>query len=322
MDLVWFLLAIATGGTALLWGSGQLIDGASAMARQLKVSPLTIGMTVVAFGTSLPELATSIRAALAGSSNIAVGNALGSNIANIGLVVGTVALLGGIRFQTSLLKKEFPLMLGISLIAGLMLSNGQLSRREGLLLSLLLLPVLLLMIRPRDQAVHPGTKEEMTGSFGRTLLVVMAGLGILLLGVESLLWGAQGVAKAFGISDLVIGLSVVAVGTSLPELAASIAGIARDQHDISLGNILGSNLFNLLLVLGTPIMIHPATPGPEAFQRDYAVMMAFSLALALFMMIKGRNRPEGRMGRGIGGLLLVCYASYCLLILHGDGQRS
>ncbi|UCE90668.1 MAG: calcium/sodium antiporter [Pseudomonadota bacterium] len=305
--------AVVTGFALLLWGADRFVFGASATADRLGVSPLIIGLTIVGFGTSAPEMIVSAVAAWQGNSGIAVGNAIGSNIANIALVLGTTAVVCPLVVRSETLRREYPLMFLVMLLALVLLLDGQLSRIDGvvLLAGLALMGYWVVRIGKRKSREDPLTEEfdhEIPHtSMTRALLWLAAGLVLLLASSRLLVWGAVNLAQAIGVSDLIIGLSVVAIGTSLPELAASLVSALRKEPDIAIGNVIGSNIFNLLAVLGLPGVIAPLSLAPEVLQRDYPVMIA--LTVALFVMAFG-FRGDGRITRIEGVLLLLAYAGY------------
>jgi len=306
--------AIIFGLALLVWSADRFVSGAAALARNLGVSPLLIGLTVVGVGTSAPEMLVSVMAAYSGNMGMAVGNAVGSNTANIGLILGTTAAIAPLTIASGVLRREYPLMLGISLLGYILLIDSELQRLDGFILLIGLIGTLLLMIRiARSQRDHDPLQLELEEeipvgiSTGRAGLLIGVGLAVLLVSSRLLVWGATNVALAFGVSDLVIGLTIVAVGTSLPELAASISSALKREHDIAFGNILGSNIFNILAVLSPAALIAPGTIDPAAISRDLPVMLAFSVLL--FLLGRGRN-GAGRIGRGAGFALLAAYLGY------------
>lgn len=306
--------AIVIGLVILIWGADRFVLGAAALARSLGVPPLLIGLTVVGFGTSAPEILVSTMAALEGSPGIAIGNALGSNIANIALILGATALFSPLTVRSDMLRREYPLLLAVSVGAFLLLMDGHLGVIDGvILLTGLLISMLLLVrigLRRRD---HDPLAEEMEAEIPSDLSALAAsawflvGLVALVISSRMLVWGAIEIAVAFGISDLVIGLTIVAVGTSLPELAAAIMSAVKNEHDLAIGNVVGSNIWNLLAVLGIPGLLAPGVIPPEVANRDMLVMLA--LTLALFMM--GRSsHTHGTINRVEGGLLLSAFIAY------------
>jgi len=306
--------AIVIGLFILVWGADRFVLGAASLARSLGVPPLLIGLTVVGFGTSTPEILVSTMAALEGSPGIAIGNALGSNIANIALILGVTALFSPLTVQSDMLRREYPILLAVSAGAFVLLADGHLGRIDGLiLLAGLVLSMLLLVsigLRRRD---HDPLAEEMEAEipYGLTALAAsgwfLVGLIALIISSRLLVWGAIEVAVTLGISDLVIGLTIVAVGTSLPELAAAVMSAVKNEHDLAIGNVVGSNIWNLLAVLGIPGLLAPGVIPPEVVNRDMLVMLA--LTLALFVMGRSKH-THGTINRLEGGLLLSCFIAY------------
>lgn len=306
-------LIFLAGLIVLSWSADRFIQGASAISGYFGVPPLFIGLTIVAMGSSAPEIMVSISAALAGNRDTAVGNAIGSNIANIGLVLGAVALLKPLQVASGTLRREMPMVLLVSLLAAYLMWDGRLGHREGLLLLVLFFLVigLLAWLALRSEKSDPLSKElsaELPNiPVTKALLWLLMGMLLLPLSAHMMVDSATHIARYFGISDLVIGLTIVAIGTSLPELAASISGILKKEDDLALGNILGSNIFNILAVLSVPGLLAPGNIDPQAMQRDMPVMLVLTLLLILFCFaIKERRRIE----RWQGGLLLACYLAY------------
>ncbi len=314
------ILAVLAGFVALTWGADRFVVGAAATARNLGVPTLVIGLTVVGFGTSAPEILVSAMAALQGNTSLAIGNALGSNITNIALVLGATALIAPLAVHSTVLRREFPVLMAIMLFTLALLTDGRLDRHDGVLLLAGLAVMLYWMVNlglraRRNDPIRSEYAAEIPEAMplGRALLWLLLGLVVLLLSARLLVWGAVEVATVLGVSDLVIGLTVVAIGTSLPELAASVVSALRHEHDIAIGNIIGSNMYNLLAVLGLPALIHPAAFPPEVLMRDYPVMIV--LTLGLFAAAYG-FRGQGRITRVEGGLLLAAFVGYQYLLFH------
>lgn len=315
-------LALFAGLCGLIWGADKFVNGSVGIARSLGVSSLVIGLTVVSIGTSAPEIIVSINAALENSGGLAVGNAIGSNLANIGLVLGITALVAPIPVQKHLLYEESPVLLLITALAGLCLYDGQLNRIESIALGILVIPLLIMVVKYKRS--HPdlespeASSTDIDLSLKNSSLWLFIGLIALLAGAELTVWSAKSVALHFGISDLVIGLTVVAIGTSLPELAASVMSAKRGHHDIAIGNIFGSNLFNLLLVMTAAGMISPIALSSDVFTRDYlalATMTLLLVAIVAFALLKGRGKPGGAfVSRVIGVVLLSAYCSYYIVL--------
>jgi len=308
------LLALLGGIVLLLWSADRFVEGAAATARHAGMPPLLIGMVVVGFGTSAPELLVSALAAAGGNPNLALGNAYGSNIANIGLILGVVALIRPIAVHSQVLRKELPILLAVTLLSAVLLWDGRLGRVDATVLLLAFTGIMGWAIyhglRRRHDALAKQTGAELSDramTLGRALFWLLVGLILLVISSRILVWGAVTLAQGLGISDLVIGLTVVAVGTSLPELASSCAAVYRNEHDIALGNVLGSNLFNTLAVVGLAAAIQPLQVGPEVLYRDWAVMTG--MTAALFVTAYG-FRGEGRINRFEGALLLAGYLGY------------
>ena len=320
------ILAILTGFIILAWSADRFVDGAAALARHLGISPLIVGLTIVGFGTSAPELVISAIAALAGNTNLAIGNAIGSNIANVGLVLGTTAALSPLAIASSILKREYPLMLAAMALVFIVLIDGNLGMSEGLILPLCLLAVLIwtVVTGMREGRNAPYTPDDaleiefeaelalddiMTATWATVWL--FAG-GILLVASSRLLvWGATTIATALGISDLVIGLTIVAIGTSLPEIAASVTSVLKGENDIAIGNVLGSNIFNSLGVIGLPALIYPSAVNIDVLYRDLPVMIAFSILLYI-LLYSHKGKPS--LSRRSGFLLLSLYAAYLVIL--------
>lgn len=307
-------LAILAGFVGLVWSADRFVDGSAAIANNFGVPKLLIGLTVVAFGTSAPEIVVSISAALKGTGEIAIGNAIGSNLANVGLVLGITALVAPITVKSYILKQEIPIMLGVMGIAGWFLYNGELTRIEGITLVSLMIPLIGWLIYNKKQ--HPEEEEDIASmETWMASIWFLIGLALLIISAESLVWGATTVAIKFGISPLIIGLTIVAIGTSLPELAASVLSALKGHHDIALGNIIGSNIFNLLLVAGIPTIIQPLDMGTDVFYRDYISMIGISLLLCLMMAWGVLFKKNAILGRFSGILLLIAYAGYYTLLI-------
>lgn len=322
MEMLLNGVAILTGFLLLIWSADRFVIGASGIALNFGVSPLIIGLTIVGFGTSAPEMIVSGVAAYEGTPNLAVGNALGSNITNIALVLGITALVTPLMVHSKILRREYPIMFMIMLIAWALLWDGELGRIDGIILLsgmfALLAFITLIGIKENKQAGSPDPlEEEFCEEIPRDMSTPMAflwlliGLLLLLISSRLLIWGAVNIAHAFHVSDLIIGLTIVAVGTSLPELAASVTSALKGEHEIAIGNIIGSNMFNLLGVLGIPGIMTGAILDPSVLSRDYPVMIALSVLLFIFAYgFKG----EGRLNRFEGGILLICYIAYMIVL--------
>lgn len=308
------IAAVIFGFAILVWGSDRFIAGAAAIARNMGVSPLLIGLTIVGFGTSAPEVLVSAMASLQGNPGLAIGNALGSNIANIALILGITALVSPLTVKSNTLKREYPMLLAVSLLALLLMLDGSLDRMDGIILVAALLLVLFGIISigissrssdPMNVDYDAEIPEDMPS--GRAVVWFILGLALLLLSSRMLIWGAVNIAQTFGVSDLIIGLTIIALGTSLPELAAGVTSALKNEHDIAIGNIIGSNMYNLLAVLPMPGLIVPGSFSPEIMTRDMPVMIG--LTLIMFMMSYGFRR-NGRINRFEGLLLFFAFIGY------------
>jgi cation:H+ antiporter len=320
MTTFFFILAISAGFAILIWGADRFIDGAANIARNLGISPLIVGLTIVGFGTSAPEILVSALAAFDGAPALGIGNAIGSNIANIGMVLGITILITPLTVNSDTLKREFPILALVMALALWLLWDQFLGYNDGLILFagfiLTLFGMAFLAMRssradPLQQDFNDEyaqvnmTTRQATSSF-------IIGLTALLIGSKALVLGAVGIATLFGVSELIIGLTIVAIGTSLPELAASIVSARKNEHDLAIGNILGSNVFNILAVLAMPGLIMPAATDNEILQRDFPVMVL--LFILLFAFSKYGN--DGRIGRFAGSILLLVYIAYNGLLAY------
>ncbi|MFT5720712.1 MAG: cation:H+ antiporter [Motiliproteus sp.] len=308
--------AILAGFVILIWSADRFVTGAAATAKNLGMSPMLIGLTIVSIGTSAPEMLVSGIASYTGAGGLAIGNALGSNIANIGLVLGITALIAPLPVKSGILRKELPLLLAVSVLAGLVLIDGELDRLDGGILLIGLVITLILFARFQryadpDEIAHE--EEELPDlPQARALFWLIIGLILLAASSRLLVWGATDIATGLGVSDLIIGLTIVAIGTSLPELAASVASALKGHHDIAIGNIVGSNIFNLLAVMSLPGLIHPISFDSLVLWRDYGAMMLFTLALLAFAYLMGR----GKINCVEGCLLLTGYSGYLGLLYY------
>ncbi|MCP5152199.1 MAG: calcium/sodium antiporter [Chromatiales bacterium] len=313
------LVEFVSGLALLILGAHQLVGGASALARGFGVSPLVVGLTVVAYGTSAPELAVSVQAALDGSPDIALGNVVGSNVCNVLVILGLSALAAPLVVTPRLLRLDMPLMVAASALVLVFALDGALSRVEGiaLLAAAVAYTAYALLDARRGRGAPADGEAAPVESRGRSLLRMLVGLAMLVLGAHWLVEGAVLAARWLGVSELVIGLTVVAVGTSLPELATSVVAAWRGERDIAVGNVVGSNLFNLTTVLGLALTVAPApiVIAPQTLAFDLPVMVA----VALVCIPVGMSRM--RFDRLEGGLLLATYALYVVLLaLRGTGH--
>ena len=306
--------AIVAGLTFLIWGADRFVHGASASARNLGIAPLLIGLTVVAFATSAPEILVSIVAALQGEPGLAFGNAIGSNIVNIGLVLGVTAMVRPIPLESATLRREMPALLAVSLLTVSLFLDTRLSRPDGIVMltGLIIVMIWLARLGIRSSATDPikmDFEAEIPDnvSMKAALIWLTIGLGALLIGAEWLVNGSIGVAQSLGVSEIVIGITIVAFGTSLPELAVSLMSALKGEYGLAIGNIVGSNIFNLLAVIGVAATIHPAAVAPSVLSLHIFVMVAFTLVL--FAMTYDYD-GKAMLSRLEGIALLVAYIAY------------
>lgn len=296
------VLALVLGLVVLVFSADRFVDGASAFAHYCGVSSFLVGMIVVGFGTSAPEIAVSIFSALGGVSDLAIGNAYGSNIMNIALILGLTALLAVIPFPRSVVLRDLPALVVVTLVSFALFFDGTLSRFDGAVL-------LLLFAAITGYQIWDGLKHKVEEarpdnvSLGRSIFWLLLGLVLLVVSSRMLVYGASSIARALGVSDLLIGLTVVAIGTSLPELASSVAAARKHDTALALGNVIGSNMFNTLIVVGIPSVIRPMEMDPLVKVRDFPVMLFLTLLLFPFGFKK-------RLGRAGGAFLLLCFAAY------------
>jgi len=317
------IAAVIAGFAVVIKGADWFVQGAAALARNLGVPTMVIGLTIVGIGTSAPEILISLIATIDGNPGLAVGNALGSNIANIGLVLGITALIVPLTVRSDILRREYPVMFIVMLVSLVLVIDGRLGRIDGLILLTGMVVMMWWMVMLSKRPNHDPMESEYEHEIprmktGRALLWLVFGLVLLLISSRGLVWGAVNIAHALGISDLIIGLTIVAIGTSLPELAASVMSALRKEPDIAIGNIIGSNMFNLLVVLGLPGAIRPLPLNGEVLTRDFPFMIG--LSIALFIMAYG-FRGRGKINRLEGGLLVVGYMAY-LTILYINVKQA
>ncbi len=302
------IILIVSGIVLLYFGGDLLVDNASSLARRWGVSSLVVGLTVVSLGTSAPELAASVAAALGGSPELALGNVVGSNTANIALILSITALIYPLRTQPQVLRRELPVMIGSALLLPLLLRDGSLSRAEGgLFLALLVLYLWTLLRRQAPAEAEPENPDDpdlRLKSPWLGVLKILLGLGLLVGGAQLLVGGATSVARGFGVPEFVIGLTLVAIGTSLPELAATGIAAFKRESDIALGNVVGSNIFNVLFILGVTALVRPMQVDYRAVSLDLWLMIGLNFLL-LLLLITGL-----RLGRREGGVLLTLYLGY------------
>src|SRR5574344_1580969 len=310
--MIFYVLAVVLGFAFLVWSADRFVDGAASTAKHLGMPSLLIGILIVGFGTSAPEMVVSAIAAYEGNAGLALGNAIGSNIVNIALILGVTAIVSPIMVNSKIVKKEIPLLLLIVLLTGYLLLDNSLTLFEGVILLVSFFALVLWSVYTALESRGDSLESEMDielkeHSMSLKLGVIWLIFGLILLIVSSkiLVWGAVGVAVEFGVSDLII----VALGTSLPELAASVIAARKGEHDIAIGNVVGSNMFNLLAVIGIAVVIAPMNNIPlEVLQRDWIIMLL--LTIALFVMAYGFKGRDGRINKVEGTILILCYIAY------------
>ncbi|CAI0915879.1 calcium/sodium antiporter [Serratia quinivorans] len=312
------IVLLIVGLFLLVYGADRLVYGAAVISRSLGVPPLIIGMTIVGIGTSLPELFVSTTAALNGQIDMAVGNVIGSNITNILLILGVAALIHPLAARSEVLRRELPLMLAVTVLCGFVLMDGTLSRLDGVVLLAAAAVFILLMLKIARLAQREGNDSltveqmaELPQDSSNTVAVLWLVLAFIILPLSSkmVVDNATVIAHFFGMSELVVGLTLIAVGTSLPELATSIAGALKGEDDMAIGNIIGSNIFNTVIVLGVPALLSPGSVDGDAFHRDYWVMLAVSIVLTALCV--GRKH---RIGHLAGALLLCGFIAYLAVL--------
>ncbi|MCL1093072.1 calcium/sodium antiporter [Shewanella kaireitica] len=311
-----FLLVAGLG--ALVWSADKFVYGAAAFARNLGLPPMLIGLTIVAMGSSAPEMFVAATASMEGMTDTAIGNVLGSNIANVTLILGITALLGAISVSSQTLRREIPLMLAATAIVGYFLHDGFLTRIEGVSLMVLFFALMGYLIwhaltnKNRDAlAIDAESEIPADVPTKKAIFWLIIGMVLLPLSADWMVQGAVGIAKAYHLSDLVIGLTIIAVGTSLPELAACVAGVLKKEDDLAIGNIVGSNLFNILAVLALPGLIAPGEVDAAASTRDFYMVLATSSALAILILLTGRAR---QLKPWHGVVLLITFVAYQALL--------
>lgn len=309
------IAALIAGLVLLVWSADRFVEGSASTARHFGMPPLLIGMVIVGFGTSAPEMVVSALASIDGNAGIALGNAYGSNICNIALILGVSALINPIMVHSTVLRKELPILTLITILTVGLLTDLNLSRFDAAVLLLVFGGLMAwTMVQGLKRKTDTLAKEvesetaEKEMPIKRAVFWLVAGLLLLIASSRILVWGAVEIAQIFGVSDMIIGLTIVAVGTSLPELASSVIAARKGEHDIALGNVLGSNLFNTLAVVGIAGSIHPFAVEPETLSRDMVVMGA--LTISLFLIGYGFRGRQGRINRLEGAALLLVYVGY------------
>ena len=312
--MLMYVLSMLFGLGLLIWGADRMVIGAAVTADNLGVSPMLVGLTVVGFATSAPEILVSAAAALHGSPNLAVGNALGSNIANIGLVAGMAANIQPLQVRSQTLSRELPVMLAVSVIPVLLFPDQMLGRIDGIFLLLVFVGFLYWIVKlgiktHGHDPIESEYSEDMPSGISprKAWMWIAIGLAVLVIGSEFLVSGAKNFAQALGISELVVGVTILAVGTSLPELAVSVVSIRKGHHGLALGNIIGSNAFNTLAVLGVASVIHPAKLDLDTVRLHLPVMLAFTVA---FFFMAYNYDGSMRLNRFSGAALLIGFVVY------------
>ena len=327
------IIAVIIGLVVLVWSADKFVDGAVGIAEYCGMSTLLIGMVIVGFGTSAPELTVSALSAAQGNPELALGNAYGSNIANIALILGATALISPILMQRSVIRGDLPNLLVVSILSIILVWDGSVVRWNGILLLVVFALAMVLSVRREmkkaktekgeslplaaaSQGESSATPSEK--SLGKSILWLALGLVLLVASSRALVWGAVAIARTLGVSDLLIGLTIVAIGTSLPELASSIAAARKGENDLALGNIIGSNLFNTLAVVGIAATISPMEEIEKAVTyRDMPLMIFLTAAL---IVLGFRRKGDGRLNRIAGAILLAVYVGYlALLIVQAKG---
>ncbi len=309
---------ILVGFIVLIWSADLFVAGAASVAKNMGMSPIIVGLTIVSVGTSAPEILVSITASVSGAGELAIGNAIGSNIANIALVLGITLLVAPLMVQERCMKSEVFLLLVATVVVGQLILDGELTPSDGWLMVALLVFIVARLVN--QQFKDPGLLEEAEREPEKLLpparawLSFMIGLALLIISSKMLVWGAVHTAQELGVSELVIGLTIVAIGTSLPELAATIASAMRGHTEIALGNIIGSNLFNLLAVMAIPGIVATHTLESAVISRDYLMMTVLTVGLAIAIYIsrmRSKSSPgHAYLGRTLGTLLVASYALY------------
>jgi len=307
---------VICGISLLVWSADRFTDGAAAIARNMGISPLIVGLTIVAMGSSAPEVIVSINSSLKGTPGLAIGNAIGSNIANIAMVLGISALVSPLRVESETLKREIPILFGFMLLTFALLIDLTLSFTDGLILLISLGGYLVWLTktaartRSKPDLMLKEIIEELPDQMptGKAIFWLVVGLILLQMSSNILVLGATNIAHQYHVSDFIIGITIIAVGTSLPELAASVTGVLKGEHELAIGNVIGSNIFNLLAVLGIPGLINGAFLEPEILHLDFALM--FGLTVAMSIMAWGRKNSPGEITRLEGGILLTCFIAY------------
>lgn len=319
---------LVVGLVLLVYSADFLVKGAANLAAALGISPLVVGLTVVAFGTSAPELAVSVMSAFKGQADIAVGNVVGSNIFNVLFILGLSALIIPLAVNAQLVRFDVPVMIGVSILLYVLSMDGLISRMDGMILFLLLLAYVVFLLRLSKKEKDSGVLSEFEQEYGKpaanpnwlkNILFVVGGVVGLVVGSDRLVYGAVFIAKSFGVSELIIGLTIIAAGTSLPEVATSVVAALKGERDIAVGNVVGSNIFNILTVLGISSMVAPAGVGVAKAALEFDILVMIAVAVACFPVFFHGYR----IGRVSGFLFLAFYVAYVVyLILGAQGHAA
>lgn len=323
------IVAIVVGLVLLVWSADWFVDGAVGVAHFFGMSTFLIGMVIVGFGTSAPEMVVSVLSALNDTPQLALGNAYGSNIANIALILGVTALIIPVVVQKQAMSRDIPILIAMTVLTVFLLIDGNVSRMDGIVLLLAFVAIMafntMSELRQKRKRKKSAAADDLDSEYGsaekvsivRSSLLLLMGLLLLIVSSRMLVWGAVNVAQALGVSDLLIGLTIVAVGTSLPELASSIAAARRGENDLAVGNVIGSNIFNTLVVVGLASVIAPIQAAdPEVMSRDVPIMSALTLFLFLICIPvkKKYGKRVSGFGRIGGALFLSLYVAYLVLL--------
>ena len=316
-----YLIPALLAPVFLAWGADRFVDGASALSFNVGMSPLLIGVLVMGFGTSLPELLVSLFSSVMGNSGLSLGNAYGSNIINIGLVLGLAAVLSPVIVKRHVVRRELPLLILATAITAYFVMDFELSRGEGMILLASFIVLLIYLVRAssddptkREDSSLQRQLEKRTIPLGKSINFLVVGVVVISICSAALVWSARGIVTNLGISELVVGVVLLALGTSLPELVVIVVAAKRGEHELALGNVIGSNLFNTLAVVGTAGLIAPSVLDAELVTRDLAVMFAFTGVLVV--MAYGWGRRTGVINKVEGGLLMFAVACYLAYLVY------
>ncbi len=304
------IIALVAGFVLLIWSADEFTENGAKIANIFKVSPLIIGMLIFGFGTSAPEMLVSGIAAYDGNTGLSIGNAIGSNIFNIALVLGISSIVMPIEVKGDILKKEWVFLMIATLCAGLLMFDNRLELTDGLILLTFLILFFIYTFKEAKNKQHhefDELQQDTDNNVAKTWGMLLIGLIVLISSAKLVVWGGVGLAKVFGLSDLIIGLTIVALGTSLPELAVSVASALKRQHEMVVGNIIGSNLFNTIAVLAIPGIIHPTDIAPEVMSRDYPIMLALTV---LLFFVSYKFSKKHIINRYEGMLLITVFGFY------------